>query len=274
VTPDLVLLDVMMPRMSGFDVCRELRREYHPAELPVIYLSARTQLGDRLSGFESGANDYLTKPIAKAELVARVRTHLDLLDVHRNLEGKVLERTEELQQLNAILERLAAVDALTQVANRRRFDEVFERAWADHQRRGAWLSLILVDIDYFKRYNDHYGHQLGDSTLSAVARALASCLERSTDLVARYGGEEFVLVLLDTPPAGAAGVAATLAEAVRALAIDHAASEVARHVTISAGVAAVVPSREDGPRTLIAAADAALYRAKANGRDRFVVDGA
>ena len=272
-TPDLVLLDVMMPRMSGFEVCRQLRQARGPADLPVIYLSARTQLADRLSGFESGASDYLTKPVAKAELVARVRTHLHLLDTHRNLEIKVAERTEELQRLNAILERLAAIDGLTGLMNRRRFDEAIEHAWADHQRRGAWLSILLVDIDFFKGFNDHYGHQHGDATLVAVAQALARGVERTVDVVARYGGEEFVLILSDTPPAGAQRVAAGLLDAVRSLRIEHVANQVAPHVTISIGVASEVPSESANPAELIASADAALYRAKETGRDRSVVAG-
>ncbi|MEZ5312321.1 MAG: ATP-binding protein, partial [Thermoanaerobaculia bacterium] len=201
--PDLVLLDIMMPRMSGYDVCRRLREDRAPADLPVIYLSAKNQLRDLIAGFETGANDYLTKPVSKAELLVRVRTHLELLDVHRNLERRVAERSDELFQANEQLARLASLDGLTRLAHRRIFDETLARSWAEHQRRGAELSLLLLDVDFFKRYNDHYGHQQGDAALQAVAGALARALDRASDLAARYGGEESVVVLPDTPASGA-----------------------------------------------------------------------
>lgn len=266
--PDLVLLDIMMPRMSGYDVCRRLREERPPADLPVIYLSAKNQLRDLLAGFETGANDYLTKPVSKAELLARVRTHLELLDAHRNLERRVAERSEELFRANQQLARMASLDGLTRIANRRSFDEVLSRAWNEHQRRGAELSLLLADIDHFKRYNDHYGHPQGDAALVAVAGALEGALERASDLAARYGGEEFAVVLPDTPASGAMRVARKVVDAVRALDLSHEKSDASDRVSVSVGVATVVPRPTLGPERLIELADRALFRAKRDGGDR------
>jgi diguanylate cyclase (GGDEF)-like protein len=240
--------------------------------MPVIYLSAKNQVRDLLTGFETGANDYLTKPITKAELLARVRTHLELLDVHRNLERKVAERSEELQRANEQLARMASVDGLTRIANRRVFDESLARAWADHRRRGAELSVILTDVDCFKKYNDHYGHRRGDDTLVAVAACLSDSLKRSGDLAARYGGEEFAVLLPDTSSVGAADVARAVLEAVRGRGIPHAASEVSDRVTVSLGVATLVPRPVLEPSRLVELADRALYRAKQGGRDRFETD--
>ena len=266
--PDLVLLDIMMPRMSGYDVCRQLRQDRPPADLPVIYLSAKNQLRDLLAGFETGANDYLTKPVSKAELLARVRTHLELLDVHRNLERKVAERSDELFRANEQLARLASLDDLTRIANRRTFDESLARTWAEHQRRGAELSLLLFDVDYFKRYNDCYGHQQGDAALLAVAGALVATLDRATDLAARYGGEEFAVVLPDTPSTGAITIARRIAEAVRALGLPHERSDASDRLSVSIGVATIVPRPTLGPERLIELADQALYRAKKGGRNQ------
>ncbi|MBZ0112626.1 MAG: diguanylate cyclase [Thermoanaerobaculia bacterium] len=269
--PDLVLLDIMMPRMSGYDVCRQLRLRYQPADMPVIYLSAKNQVPDLVAGFESGANDYLTKPITKAELLARVRTHLEILDVHRNLEQRVRERTEDLHVAHLELERLASLDGLTRIANRRIFEESLTRAWADHQRRGSELSVILLDIDYFKYYNDHYGHQAGDEALRAVAAALSGALKRTTDLPARYGGEEFGVVLPDTSSAGAAAIAAAIRQAVLELRIPHEQSQVDEFVSISVGVASLIPRPQQSSADLVRRADLALYRAKEAGRNRVEV---
>jgi diguanylate cyclase (GGDEF)-like protein len=266
-SPDLVLLDIMMPRISGYDVCRRMREERQPSEMPVIYLSAKNQVRDILVGFETGANDYLTKPVSKAELLARVGTHLDLLDVHRNLEQKVVQRTEELRHANELLARLASLDGLTGVANRRSFDEALARHWADHEQRQSSLSLILMDIDYFKRFNDHYGHQRGDEVLRSVAQTIHSSL-RTSDLAARYGGEEFVAVLPDMSMEGANVIAARILDAVRALNIPHERSDADVIVTLSLGVATMTPSPDIEPAAFIVQADEALYRAKGAGRNR------
>jgi diguanylate cyclase (GGDEF)-like protein len=183
----------------------------------------------------------------------------------------VRERTRELLRANEELDRLARIDPLTLIANRRVFDESLRKAWADHRRRRAPLALLLCDIDHFKAYNDHYGHTAGDEALRAVAQALQGVVRRETDFAARYGGEEFALLLYDTGPEGAFRVAAAALGAVRSLDIAHHASAVAPCVTLSIGALSVVPAEDDDAAPLVAGADRALYQAKADGRNRVVL---
>jgi len=269
-SPDLLLLDVMMPRLSGFDVCRTLREELPATRMPVIYLTARAQVVDIVAGFDSGANDYLAKPVARAELLARVRTHLALLDATRNLERKVHERTEALREANAALELLATLDGLTRIANRRSFDRALDEVWTRHLDAQRCLSLLLFDIDAFKRFNDHYGHPRGDEVLIRVAQAAAKLARGDGQLAARYGGEEFVLLLPDADARTARVMAEALLVAVRDLGLPHAASDTASIVTISVGVASVVPEPHRSPEWLVEQADQALYRAKHAGRNQVI----
>jgi diguanylate cyclase (GGDEF)-like protein len=271
---DLVLLDVMMPRMSGFDVCRQIRESAGLSELPVIFLSARNQVDDFVTGLGAGGNDYLTKPIRQAELLARVRTHIELLESHRGLELRVRERTEELSLANAELERLAHLDGLTGLANRRRFDDELARLWPELRRRGEPISLLLGDVDHFKLYNDRYGHQRGDEALRAVGSALTAAIRRPFDLAARFGGEEFALLLPGTGPAGAVEVAEAACAALRDLRIAHEPSPVAEVLTLSVGVSTCLPSHDEDTASLVRRADGALYRAKQQGRNRIVADDA
>jgi len=171
---------------------------------------------------------------------------------------------------NAIdeLRHLSSLDGLTGVLNRRSFDERLEREWRRAGRDAASIAVLMVDIDHFKRYNDHYGHQAGDACLQRLARALGGTVARPADLVARYGGEEFAIILPDTDLDGAARVGETARLTVDGLALPHAASRVAPHVTISVGVAATVPAGQLNAADLVAAADRALYRAKQGGRNR------
>ena len=206
-----------------------------------------------LDGLAAGAADFLAKPVRPALLEARVRTQL------------------RLKRLTDQLKRVATHDALTGIANRRRFDEVLALEWARLQRGGGGeLALILVDVDHFKRYNDHHGHPAGDAVLRAVAQALAGALQRPVDVVARYGGEEFALLLPQTGEAGAREVALRLLGAVRALQLPHGDSPTAATVSLSLGLAVASPGAPPLPGGLLAAADAALYRAKAQGRNRGV----
>jgi hemerythrin len=186
------------------------------------------------------------------------------------LEQRVVERTCELAHANARLEAYASTDALLKIANRGCFDVRIVDACASAQRRGQPLGLLIIDVDHFKRYNDSYGHPAGDGCLQAVARAVAQALPRSTDLLARYGGEEFVVILYDTDAAGAAVVAARVVAQVAALALPHRGSDVAPHVTVSVGASAHQQVDKDAAVQLLAQADAALYQAKATGRNRWV----
>ncbi len=187
------------------------------------------------------------------------------------LEEKVSERTASLEIAMMELERLACLDGLTQIANRRRFDEYLEQEWARSRREGSSISLIICDVDFFKLFNDTYGHKAGDECLCSVAAAINTSTRRPGDLAARYGGEEFAVILPDTDAEGALHVAESLRSKIHALAIPHRASSVAGHVTLSMGIASMIPKRSAAPGTLIVLADEALYGAKALGRDRIIV---
>ena len=251
--PDLILLDVVMPGMSGHEVCRELKATEATREIPVIFITAHGEPMEEAAGLELGAVDFITKPINPVVVRARAKTHLTL---------KFQADT---------LRSMAFVDGLTGAFNRRYFDLQLAKEAARAGRSGVGLSLVLMDIDFFKRFNDHYGHQAGDDCLREVSKVLKSTLRRPSDLVARYGGEEFVAVLPDTPLQNALDIANRLEAAVRGHGLAHAKSDVAPVVTLSLGVAT---RAGDGgrtpidPATLIAEADQQLYRAKNSGRGR------
>ncbi|MDN4051979.1 diguanylate cyclase [Massilia sp. YIM B02763] len=253
--PDLVLLDVMMPDLDGYEVLRRLRADPHTEQIAVIFISGLDRPEDEANGLKMGAADYIAKPFNATVVMARVALHLQLVRQRR------------------MLERLANVDGLTELANRRRFDELYAMEWQRAQRNGWPLSVALLDIDAFKQYNDHYGHPAGDRALRAVARTAAAWMRRPADLAARYGGEELVLLLPDTDAAQARTLMEELRDAVAALQVAHAASHVAPVVTVSIGGATLGSHRDIGPESaaeLFEAADAHLYRAKQEGRNRVV----
>ncbi len=254
---DAVLLDIKMPGLTGFDVLRAVRRTRSVTDLPVIMVTSSDDSDSIVEALELGANDYITKPLDFPVALARIRTQLLLRHVVVALEAA-----------NRQLERLSFLDGLTGIANRRRFDESLAREWRRAQREQAPLSVILVDIDFFKAYNDRYGHEAGDEILKRVAAALDGAVNRPADVVARYGGEEFVAVLPGTDADGAVRLGERLRAAVAELAIAHAGSAAGEHVTISVGVATAVPARDAAPEALVAAADRALYQAKRDGRNR------
>jgi diguanylate cyclase (GGDEF)-like protein len=248
--PDIVLLDVVMPGMDGYEVCRRLKEQEATRDIPVIFITAHDDEAAETHGLALGAVDFISKPINPAIVRARVKTHL------------TLKRQSDL------LRRWVYVDGLTVVCNRRGFDERLAVEWGRAVRLGAPLSVVMVDVDLFKRYNDHYGHQAGDDCLRRVASALRSALKRPADLVARYGGEEFVCLLPDTDAAGAFDCAQSLRTHVLQAQIDHAASTVAPLVTVSLGAATGPSSDGTGALSLLHRADAALYAAKSQGRNR------
>ena len=248
--PDLILLDVVMEGMDGHEVCRRLKVDPMTHDIPIIFITAQQHDSDEVLGLELGAVDFITKPINTTIVRARVRTHLTL----------------KLQ--SDLLRSMALMDGLTGVANRRKFDEDILAAWRLCFREQKPLSLILVDVDYFKRYNDRYGHLAGDDCLKSVAQTLSETVRRPYDLVARYGGEEFACVLPNTVLSGAVEIAERMQARVRTLGIEHSASDVDRVVTISLGVATLTPTGELGFEALIEAADKQLYEAKSGGRAR------
>lgn len=257
--PDLILLDVMMPDLDGFSVCQALKADALVRDIPVIMMTARSEVDSRIKGLELGAHDYVPKPFEASELVARIRAAL-----------RVKQLQDELKEANRRLERLATSDPLTDLPNRRTFDEQFFLAVERSRRSGEALSVMMIDLDRFKRINDTYGHAAGDAVLVETARRFAEAIRRA-DLLARYGGEEFCLLLPDTDVLGAITMAARLRELLEAepIAFQPGPREapVAIEVRASIGIAIWQPELE-GVGDLIALADRALYRAKSLGRDR------
>ncbi len=270
-TPDLILLDAEMPEMSGFQVCEALKRDPRLAHVAVIFVTSHSEPEFEVAGLELGAVDFISKPVSAPLVLARVRTQLRLKNM-----------ADELRNLSLI-------DALTATGNRRAFDANLQAEWRRSLRTAKPLALLMVDVDHFKAFNDRYGHPAGDTCLKRVAAALQSAMLRPADKVARIGGEEFAVLLPETDGPGAERVAHRLLGAVEALAISHAGSAVARHVTVSIGVSSVsrenagwsaapVDSRFDAklgdrpgssaPADLLLASDRALYSAKAAGRAR------
>lgn len=388
--PDMILLDIMMPEMDGYEVCRRLKSMPATRDIPVIFLSALSEIADKVKGFEVGSVDYVTKPFQQEEIFARVKTHLTvsqqaseikkqnyflqtLLDVmpnplfYKDLSGvylgcnssfekmtgrlkneiigktvfdladeqyaadhqrhdsellanpgiqeyeskfpcsdgtlidaifykasfnspdgavagliglmvditEIRESQEKLKQseaqvkeINKKLELLARIDSLTNLGNRRYFEEIFNKEWRRAMRVCKPLSVIMMDIDFFKNYNDFYGHQKGDECLKSVARYMQMVLQRSSDFVARYGGEEFIAVLPVTDSDGAKLVAEKIRHGIEGLKIEHAKSQVSQFVTLSMGISSVIPSKELNPEKLVKLADDALYKAKRSGRNR------
>ena len=264
--PDLVLIDVMMPVMDGYTTARHMRSGSEADWVPIIFLSSGDEDQDLERAIEAGGDDYLVKPSSAVVLGAKIRA------MHRleSMRTRLLETTRELAASNRQLEMLSRQDGLTGLANRRYLDAFLATEMRRAGRAGEALSLILLDVDFFKKYNDQYGHPAGDECLKRIAGAMQASCRRPADLAARYGGEEFVLVLPTTSAEGARKVSDILAAAIAHLAIPHAQSTVCPVVTISQGIATLVPSHESLPELLIQHADEALYRAKEQGRNRAV----
>ncbi len=280
-SPDIVLLDIMMPGgMDGFEVCRQLKANEMTSDIPVIFMTALAETGDKIRGFKLGAVDYVTKPFHQEEVLARIDTHLTLRALqqqlqlkNKHLQQEIEERKrieEELQVANQTLQQLANLDGLTLIANRRRFDEYLTQSWQHHQYIKKPLALLFCDIDYFKNYNDHYGHLMGDDCLQKVATALSKATRKPCDLAARYGGEEFALVLPETRLEDAIRIAQRLQSIIADLKLEHASSKVSPYITLSIGVVVTIPTPEQSPQMLLAKADQALYRAKTQGRNQIV----
>lgn len=248
--PDIILLDILMPDMDGYQLCAALKNDATTKGIPVVFVTAVSEVMDATRGFAAGAVDYITKPFHPPMVKARVRLHLDLKSKYD------------------LLESYAFIDALTEVNNRRRFDLVLEDEWNRARRSKRPLSLIYLDVDHFKLFNDTYGHGAGDDCLRRLAAAMAGALHRSGDFIARHGGEEFMILLPYTDPDEAADIAQHLNRIVDGLAIPHVSSPVAAQVTVSMGVVSVDPDARLSTREIVDAADRALYAAKHAGRHR------
>lgn len=271
---DLILMDVGMPEMSGVDACSVINEHDRLRDIPIIMMAAAVEARDVEAAFAAGAADYISKPTTRLEVMARVRAGLRLkreIDRRKALEQESFEVTRLLDAAYQRLQHVSFLDGLTEIANRRRFDEFLDLEWRRALRAATPVSVIMIDIDFFKAYNDTYGHQSGDECLKRVASALNLSLNRPGDLAARYGGEEFVVVLAGTHRPGAVAVAEALRSRIELLGIAHTGSAASDRVTISLGVATVVPRRTLAPAALVAAADRALYEAKRGGRNRIEV---
>jgi len=261
--PDLILLDIMMPGINGYEVCQRIQSWHETGNMPVvIFLTSVNSASDEAKGLELGAIDYITKPIHLQVLKQRVKNHLRM-KWHRDLLEQL---TEELAIKNRQLEILTRQDGLTGLANRRCFDETMELEIRRAHRAKKPFSLLMCDIDYFKSYNDHFGHLAGDDCLRAISALILRLFRRAGDLPARYGGEEFVVIMPDTPADQAGILAETLREALVAEHIDH-VTEVADVVTVSIGVVTVDCVENKPAEWFTAEADAAMYQSKKKGRN-------
>ncbi len=268
---DLILMDILLPETDGIEACRTLKSSEHFRDIPIIIISGLDETAHLEAAFAAGAADYIAKPANRIELLARVRFALQLkmeMDRRKAREKELLALTEQLEELNLKLQDLSSIYGLTGIANRRTLDDFLDREWKRAQRETKNLSLIMIDIDFFKLFNDTYGHQAGDDCLRSVAAVLQGLMRRPGDLVARYGGEEFVAVLPETGLFGATSLAESMSKAVSALSIKHKKSAISDHLTISIGVATIAPPPEKSYVDLIAAADLAMYKAKKAGRNR------
>jgi two-component system chemotaxis family response regulator WspR len=266
----VILQDLVMPDIDGLMMVRYFRVNKSTAKIPIIVLSTKEDASIKSEAFKLGANDYLVKLPNKVELIARIRYHSQafISQLERDEAFRALEESRaKLAEANRTLQKLSALDGLTGIANRRSFDETLKKEWNRAMRGEKTIGLIMLDIDFFKLYNDHYGHQGGDECLKKVATGLDSTIHRETDFLARYGGEEFSAILPDTDLEGAVIVAEEMRHAIEALRVEHAKSKISDIVSISIGVSAVVPQKGTEPEILVAAADQALYKAKEDGRD-------
>ena len=257
--PDLILLDVMMPHMDGYEVCRRLKAQAETKDIPIIFITAKADVVDEEYGLHLGAMDYICKPFHLPIVTMRVRNHINL------------------KMKSDLLEKLAMVDRLTNIPNRRRFDSVLETEWRRAQREESELALLMIDVDFFKNYNDYYGHGGGDECLKKIAATLSRVAARPGDLVARWGGEEFIVLLPGTDANGARKIAESMRAEVEVLAIPHANSPVSHWVTVSIGLVSLRQALQqqsaasvfmDSPSQLLESVDRMLYQAKSAGRNR------
>ncbi|WP_426112123.1 diguanylate cyclase domain-containing protein [Pseudomonas sp. DSP3-2-2] len=274
IKPTVILQDLVMPGLDGLTLVREYRNNPLTRDIPIIVLSTKEDPLIKSAAFAAGANDYLVKLPDNIELVARIRYHsrsyMTLLQ--RDEAYRALRVSQQqLLDTNLVLQRLMNSDGLTGLSNRRHFDEYLELEWRRAIREQSQLSLMMIDVDYFKAFNDNFGHLEGDEALRQVAKAIRASCARPSDLPARYGGEEFALVLPNTSPGGARLLAEKLRMSVAGMNIPHIAPAPGSSLTVSIGVATIIPPVGSNSRQLIQEADKGLYAAKNNGRNQVSV---
>ncbi len=271
--PTVILLDLLMPITSGYDILRQLNSNEATQDIPVLILTTDNSAEAHQKAFELGADDYLIKVPDKTEMIVRLRYHTRSYIDHLEriaIYNALLETKKKLKETVKKLKRLSLEDNLTGIPNRRAFDQYFEVEWQRAMRETTALSLLLIDVDFFKQYNDFYGHLAGDDCLRNIAQGLKGMLQRPSDLLARYGGEEFIALLPNTDALGAIHIAEKLRLKVISLNLEHRASDICDVVTVSIGVVTTIPMIKHQPRDYIHAVDNALYAAKKQGRNRTV----
>ncbi len=262
---DVVLLDCMLPDMDGNDVCMQLKHDHGTRGIPVIMVTAKDALSDKINGLESGADDYLAKPYDECELKARLYAALRT----KRLQDELIQKNNEMRDMLSKVEMLSVTDPLTQLFNRRRFEDVLAAEFKKAKRYATHLSCIMIDIDFFKSINDTYGHTAGDTVLKEIAVIIKQCI-RTVDTACRWGGEEFIVLTPMTSKAFAIQPARRIWNSVSSYDFPSLSG---RAVTISAGIADAASASIDTPDKLIHEADLALYQAKKAGRNRIEIQG-
>lgn len=258
---DMIIMDVEMPGLNGFETTRLIREWLGGHWIPIIFVTGRNEDESYREGIEAGGDDYLIKPVSAMIIKAKIRAM-----------ERITEMRDQLNQLNAELEALSQLDSLTQTYNRRTFDEMAQQQWLLAARQQNPISVLMIDVDHFKLYNDHYGHPAGDACLKKITQAIRDCLNRPFDLLGRYGGEEFVVLLPETDSIGAMKVAEAINAELEKIGLRHEVSPTHHHVTVSIGGASCGQTISYSLEELIKRADRALYKAKHSGRNRSLVD--
>jgi len=270
---DLILMDIVLQGVDGIEACRLIKNDQRSAHIPIVILTAYSSSEHIDTAFKAGAIDFLPKPVNKLELHARVRSILHFkseVDRLRDREQHLVETTLKLERANVLLERLSNSDGLTGIPNRRYFDYMFKKLLASGTRLAIPISLLMMDIDNFKLYNDTYGHLAGDDCLKLISGAIHDTIKRESDFIARYGGEEFAIVLFGVESDMAANLAENIREHVFGLKIPHSASTVSDWVSVSIGVISCIPEPSVTPVKMIDLADKALYEAKSHGKNKVI----
>jgi len=258
---DMIIMDVEMPGLNGFETTRLIREWLGNRWIPIIFVTGLSDDENYREGIEAGGDDYLIKPVSAIIIQAKIRAM-----------ERITTMRDQLNRLNQELEALSQLDSLTQTFNRRTFTEKAQQQWLISTRQQRPLGALMIDVDHFKLYNDHYGHPAGDDCLARITNAIRSCLHRPADLLGRYGGEEFIVLLPDTDSAGVATVAQSIVDAVAALGIKHEVSPAAPVTTVSVGGCSCERTNGFSREHLIKSADKALYKAKRNGRNQSLIE--
>ena len=272
---DLILLDINLPDNNGVEICEELKKKSEFKDVPIVMITGNEDSATLKKAFAVGASDYITKNVSEIEIKARISSALNLRKEikKRNAREKELKKTaRKLKAANKKLEEMASQDGLTNLANRRLFDKIIKKEWQQAQKRNNCLGLIMLDIDYFKRYNDYYGHQAGDDCLKELAAVMKEVISPEKDLVARYGGEEFAIILPESNLRKIEAVTKKLQAKIDNLKIEHPDSPIANYVTVSIGGVVTRPQRNESFEQLIEKTDDLLYKAKKNGRNQIKIE--